>query len=55
MQYDNGQQTTQFFLPIQTNTHKNKNFAVADLVRNKLNELKITLEDRTDQTLSRRG
>ena len=34
---------------------KSESFAVADLIRNKLNELKVTLEDRTEKTLWRRG
>ncbi|MBC8113139.1 MAG: cysteine--tRNA ligase, partial [Candidatus Saccharimonas sp.] len=45
----------QLVIQIRADARKNKNFAVADLIRNKLNELKITLEDRTDQTLWRRG
>ena len=45
----------QLVIQIRADARKNKNFAVADLVRNKLNELKITLEDRTDQTLWRRS
>jgi cysteinyl-tRNA synthetase len=42
-------------LQIRADARKNKNFAVADLIRNKLGELKIVVEDRTDQTLWRRG
>jgi len=45
----------QLVIQIRADARKNKNFAVADLIRNKLNELKITLEDRTDQTFWRRG
>ena len=45
----------QLVIQIRADARKNKNFAVADLIRNKLNELKVTLEDRTDQTLWRRG
>jgi len=45
----------QLVIQIRADARKNRNFAVADLIRNKLNELKITLEDRTDQTLWRRG
>ncbi|WP_010586265.1 cysteine--tRNA ligase [Schlesneria paludicola] len=45
----------QLVIQIRADARKNKNFPVADLIRNKLNELKITLEDRTDQTLWRRG
>ena len=45
----------QLIIQIRADARKTKNFAVADLIRNKLNELKITLEDRTDQTLWRRG
>ena len=45
----------QLVIQIRADARKNKNFAVADLIRNKLTELKITLEDRTDQTLWRRG
>jgi cysteinyl-tRNA synthetase len=45
----------QLVIQIRADARKNKNFAVADLIRNKLNELKITLEDRTDQTLWRRN
>ncbi len=45
----------QLVIQIRADARKNKNFAVADLIRNKLNELKITLEDRTDQTLWRKG
>ena len=45
----------QLVIQIRADARKNKNFSVADLIRNKLNELKITLEDRTDQTLWRRG
>jgi cysteinyl-tRNA synthetase len=42
-------------IQIRADARKSKNFAVADLIRNKLNELKITLEDRPDKTLWRRG
>lgn len=45
----------QLVIQIRADARKNKNFPVADLIRNKLNELKVTLEDRTDQTLWRRG
>ena len=45
----------QLVIQIRADARKNKNFAVADLIRNNLNELKITLEDRTDHTLWRRG
>ena len=45
----------QLVIQIRADARKNKNFAVADLIRNKLNELKITLEDRTDQTLWRKS
>lgn len=45
----------QLVIQIRADARKNKNFPVADLIRNKLNELKITLEDRTDQTLWRRN
>ena len=45
----------QLVIQIRADARKNKNFPVADLIRNKLNELKITLEDSTDQTLWRRG
>eukprot|EP00456_Euglypha_rotunda_P009721 TRINITY_DN1225_c0_g2_i11.p2 TRINITY_DN1225_c0_g2~~TRINITY_DN1225_c0_g2_i11.p2 ORF type:complete len:522 (-),score=167.66 TRINITY_DN1225_c0_g2_i11:1324-2889(-) len=45
----------QLVIQIRADARKNKNFAVADLIRNKLNELKITLEDRTDQTLWRKN
>ena len=45
----------QLVIQIRADARKNKNFSVADLIRNKLTELKITLEDRTDQTLWRRG
>lgn len=45
----------QLVIQIRADARKNKNFAVADLIRGKLNELKITLEDRTDKTLWRRG
>ncbi len=45
----------QLVIQIRADARKNKNFPVADLIRNKLNELKIALEDRTDQTLWRRG
>lgn len=45
----------QLVIQIRADARKNKNFAVADLIRNKLNELKVVLEDRTDQTLWRRG
>jgi cysteinyl-tRNA synthetase len=45
----------QLVIQIRADARKNKNFAVADLIRNKLTELKISLEDRTDQTLWRRG
>lgn len=45
----------QLVIQIRADARKNKNFAVADLIRNKLNELKISLEDRTDQTVWRRG
>src|SRR4029079_9893382 len=42
-------------IQIRADARKNKNFAVADLIRNKLAELKVTLEDRPDKTLWRRG
>jgi len=45
----------QLVIQIRADARKNKNFPVADLIRTKLNELKITLEDRIDQTLWRRG
>lgn len=45
----------QLVIQIRADARKNKNFAVADLIRNRLNELKITLEDRTDQTLWRKN
>ena len=45
----------QLIIQIRADARKNKNFAVADLIRNKLTELKVTLEDRTEQTLWRRG
>lgn len=45
----------QLVIQIRADARKNKNFPVADLIRNKLNELKITLEDRTEQTVWRRG
>jgi cysteinyl-tRNA synthetase len=45
----------QLVIQIRADARKSKNFTVADLIRTKLNELKITLEDRTDQTLWRRG
>ena len=45
----------QLVIQIRADARKNKNFAVADLIRNKLNELKIVLEDRTDQTLWRKN
>jgi cysteinyl-tRNA synthetase len=45
----------QLVIQIRADARKSKNFAVADLIRNKLTELKITLEDRPDKTLWRRG
>jgi cysteinyl-tRNA synthetase len=45
----------QLILQIRADARKHKNFAVADLIRQRLAELKITLEDRPDQTLWRRG
>ena len=42
-------------IQIRADARKNKNFAVADLIRNRLTELKITLEDRPEKTLWRRG
>ncbi len=45
----------QLVIQIRADARQNKNFAVADLIRNKLNELKITLEDRTDRTLWRKN
>lgn len=45
----------QLVIQIRADARKNKNFQVADLIRTKLTELKITLEDRTDQTIWRRG
>lgn len=45
----------QLIIQIRADARKAKNFSVADLVRNKLTELKITLEDRVDKTLWRRG
>jgi cysteinyl-tRNA synthetase len=45
----------QLILQIRADARKAKNFAVADLIRNKLTELKIVVEDRPDKTLWRRG
>ncbi|MSR60695.1 MAG: cysteine--tRNA ligase [Planctomycetaceae bacterium] len=45
----------QLIIQIRADARKAKNFAVADLIRKNLTELKITLEDRLDQTLWRRG
>ncbi len=45
----------QLIIQIRADSRKAKNFAVADLIRNKLNELKIVLEDRPEKTLWRRG
>jgi cysteinyl-tRNA synthetase len=45
----------QLIIQIRADSRKAKNFAVADLIRQRLGELQITLEDRTDQTLWRRG
>lgn len=45
----------QLILQIRADSRKAKNFAVADLIRTKLTELKITVEDRPDKTLWRRG
>ena len=45
----------QLVIQIRADARQNKNFAVADLIRNRLNELKITLEDRTDRTLWRKN
>jgi cysteinyl-tRNA synthetase len=41
----------QLIIQIRADARKSKNFAVADLIRNKLTELKLTLEDRPDGTL----
>lgn len=40
----------QLLIDLRANARKEKNFAVADQIRERLNELKITLEDRTDGT-----
>jgi cysteinyl-tRNA synthetase len=45
----------ELILQIRADSRKAKNFAVADLIRAKLTELKITVEDRPDKTLWRRG
>lgn len=45
----------QLIIQIRADARKNKNFAVADLIRNRLNELKIVLEDRTEKTFWRRS
>ncbi|MDZ4683491.1 MAG: cysteine--tRNA ligase [Planctomycetaceae bacterium] len=45
----------ELILQIRADSRKAKNFAVADLIRTKLTELKITVEDRPDKTLWRRG
>ncbi len=45
----------ELIIQIRADARKNKNFAVADLIRNRLTELKITLEDRPEKTLWRRG
>jgi cysteinyl-tRNA synthetase len=45
----------QLIIQIRADSRKAKNFAVADLIRARLTELKITLEDRPDKTLWRRG
>jgi cysteinyl-tRNA synthetase len=45
----------QLIIQIRADARKNKNFAVADLIRNKLTELKVTLEDRTEKTLWRKN
>lgn len=41
----------QLILQIRADARKSKNFAVADLIRGKLTELKVTVEDRPDKTL----
>ncbi len=41
----------QLIIQIRADARKSKNFAVADLIRNKLTELKLILEDRPDGTL----
>ncbi len=45
----------ELIIQIRADARKNRNFAVADLIRNRLTELKITLEDRPEKTLWRRG
>jgi cysteinyl-tRNA synthetase len=45
----------QLIIQIRAEARKARNFAVADLIRNRLAEQKITLEDRPDKTLWRRG
>jgi cysteinyl-tRNA synthetase len=45
----------QLIIQIRADARKNKNFPVADLIRNRLGELKITLEDRTEKTYWRKG
>lgn len=45
----------ELIIQIRADSRKSKNFAVADLIRAKLTELKVTLEDRPDKTLWRRG
>ncbi|MBI1347436.1 cysteine--tRNA ligase [bacterium] len=42
-------------IQIRADARKNKNFAVSDLIRDQLKALKITLEDRPEKTLWRRG
>ncbi|MDX1967439.1 MAG: cysteine--tRNA ligase [Planctomycetaceae bacterium] len=45
----------ELIIQIRADARKSKNFAVADLIRTRLTELKITLEDRPEKTLWRRG
>ena len=45
----------QLIIQIRADARKTKNFSVADLIRNRLGELKITLEDRPEKTYWRKG
>ncbi|MDR3109846.1 MAG: cysteine--tRNA ligase [Planctomycetaceae bacterium] len=41
----------QLLIEMRTNAKKNKDFATADIIRNKLNEIGVTLEDRPGETM----
>ena len=45
----------QLLIDLRAEARVEKNFSMADTIRDRLAEIDITLEDRTDKTLWRRG